>query len=121
MKEIILNNQTYVLKDDTNFSDNNIPTKELRYVIVRTRTAGVHAGYLYHREGKEVVLKKSRNIWKWAGASTLSQLAMTGTSNPSGCKFPCVVDHIELTDAIEILHCTEEAKKCLETVPVWSC
>jgi len=120
MKEIIVDNETYVLKEAMQ-KNNCDHIMQHDYVIVRTYSAGVFAGYLFERTGKECILKNSRNIWKWAGASTLSQLAMTGTNNPEDCKFPCVVDHIELTEVIQILKCTALAKKSLEEVPVWSC
>ena len=94
--------------------------KRLPYVIVRTYSAGCHAGVLESRKGQEVVLKNSRRLWYWQGAASLSQLAQVGTSNPSGCKFPVPVDRVTLTQAIEILDCTAAARASIESVPVWS-
>ncbi|MFA5381873.1 MAG: hypothetical protein WC356_01820 [Candidatus Micrarchaeia archaeon] len=91
----------------------------LDYVMVRTYSAGVHAGYLKSRIGKEVVLKKARRIWYWDGAASISQLAMEGTSKASNCKFPCEVDEITLLEAIEIIPITEKAKKSIQGVSVW--
>ena len=73
------------------------------YVIVRTFSAGVFAGNLKSRKGQEVVLTNARRIWYWAGAATLSQLAMEGTSKPKECKFPCPMKEVVLTQAIEII------------------
>lgn len=53
----------------------------MKYVIVRTYSAGVFAGELESRTGQEVVLRNARRIWYWVGAATLSQLAMEGTKN----------------------------------------
>lgn len=92
----------------------------MKYVIVRTYSAGVFAGYLESREGREVVLRNARRLWRWAGAASLSQLAMQGVSKPDQCKFPCEVDRIELLEAIEILGVTYAAKANIEAVPVWS-
>ena len=92
----------------------------MKYVIVRTYSAGVFAGELESRNGKEVVLRHARRIWYWAGAASLSQLAVDGTSKPDACKFPVAVDRVELLEAIEILDVTEKAKKSIESVPVWS-
>ena len=50
-----------------------------KYVICRTYSAGVFAGFLVSREGKEVVMTQARRLWYWAGAASLSQLAMEGT------------------------------------------
>lgn len=89
------------------------------YVIVRTYSAGVFAGTLVRKQGKEVELKKARRIWYWAGAASLSQLAQEGTSKPQECKFPAEVDKVILTEAIEILSVTEKARKSIGEVPIW--
>jgi hypothetical protein len=93
--------------------------RQWRYVIVRTYSAGVFAGYLRSRKGQEVVLQKARRLWYWSGAASLSQLAMEGTSDPGNCKFPCEVDRVELLQAIEILDVTEVARESIQSVPVW--
>ena len=114
---IKINEIEYVRKDTLNQTAgtyNGMP-----YVIVRTYSAGVFAGYLESRKDKEVVMRQARRIWYWDGAASLSQLATDGTSKPSNCKFPCAVDKVELTEAIEILQCTEKAKKSISEVTVW--
>lgn len=90
-----------------------------KYVIVRTESAGVFAGTLESKDGLEVTLTKARRLWYWAGAASLSQLAVTGTSNPNGCKFPVAVERVVLTEAIEIIDTTEAARKSIEGVPEW--
>ena len=91
----------------------------MEYVIVRTYSAGVFAGYLEKKDGKEVILRNARRLWYWSGASSLSQLAMEGVKNPDDCKFPCEVNKIKLTEAIEIIETTEEAKKSIANVKIW--
>ena len=93
--------------------------KGKKYVIVRTYSAGVFAGYLESRKGQEVVLTDARRIWYWDGAASLSQLATEGTKKPENCKFPIAVSRVELLQAIEILNVTEIAKKSIESVPIW--
>lgn len=90
------------------------------YKIVRTYSAGVFAGTLESRNGREVVLTGARRLWYWSGAASLSQLAMEGTSRPAQCKFPTPVDRVLLLEAIEILDVTDAARKSIESVPVWS-
>lgn len=92
----------------------------MKYVIVRTYSAGVFAGYLESRNGKEVVMRDARRLWYWDGASSLSQLAMEGTKKPENCKFPCPVNRIELLEVIEILDVTEEARKNIAAVKIWA-
>lgn len=91
----------------------------LPYKIVRTYSAGVFAGFLESRNGQEVVLRKARRLWSWAGAASLSQLAQSGTSKPYKCQFPEEVDRVELLQVIEILDVTKEAKKTIDSVAVW--
>lgn len=90
-----------------------------RWVIVRTYSAGVFMGRIVKKEGREVVLRKARRLWYWTGAASLSQLAQTGTSSPSTCKFPIAVDRVELLEAIEIVDVTDAAKASIDSVPVW--
>ncbi len=77
------------------------------------------AGELKSRNGKEVELLNARRLWSWAGAASLSQLAMEGTSKPESCKFPCEVTSVILTEVIELLPVTDKAKKSIKGVPVW--
>ena len=87
--------------------------------MVRTYSAGVFAGVLQSRDGKEAVLTDARRIWYWAGAASLSQLAVDGTSKPSECKFPAAVSEVLLTEVIEIIPMTEKAVASIAKVPVW--
>jgi len=90
-----------------------------KYVIVRTNSAGVFAGYIKSRNGQEVVMNNARRIWYWSGAASLSQLAEEGTNDPTNCKFPCEVKEIELLQVIEILTVSGKAEKSIKAVPVW--
>ena len=93
--------------------------EKLPYVIIRTYSAGVFAGNLKSRKDKEVELLNARRIWYWEGAASLSQLAQEGTSKPKECKFPCEVERIILTEAVEIIDCTKKAEESIKSVPVW--
>ena len=95
--------------------------KELigKYVIVRADRAGVFAGTLIEKEGTEVVLRDARRIWYWDGAASLSQLAITGPSKPENCKFPAPLNKILVLGVIEIISCTDKARKAIEEVKVW--
>ena len=95
------------------------PAGELPYVIARTYSAGVFAGYLKERNGKEGTLLNARRIWYWEGAASLSQLAMEWTSKPANCKFPIAVEQVVLTEIIELLNVTDAGKKSIEEVPIW--
>ena len=87
--------------------------------MVRTYSAGVFAGTIVSLKGKEAVLKNARRIWYWDGAASLSQLATKGTSKPEKCKFPAPVASVLLTEVIEIIPITLEAKKSIAGVKTW--
>ena len=116
LNEVYLNGAKYVLEGQEKTAEK---TDGMEYVIIRTYSAGVHAGYLKRREGKEVELINARRLWQWAGAASLSQLAMDGSKEPNSCKFPCEVKSIILTEAIEIIPCTDKAMKSIKEVKVW--
>ena len=91
-----------------------------KQVIVRADRAGVFFGTLAEKEGNEVKLKNARRLWYWDGACSISELAATGTTRPDRCKFAVAVQSITILGVIEIIPCTEEAVKSIESVPVWS-
>ena len=117
--KIIIDGVEYVRADS--IQNNALATEfeGMPYCMVRTYSAGVFAGYIESREGKEATLRNARRIWYWDGAASLSQLATDGTSKPENCKFPCPVYSVMLTEVIEIIPITEKAKKSIEGVAVW--
>ncbi len=88
-------------------------------VIVRGDRSGVFFGKLAEKEGTEVKLNNCRRLWYWDGAASISQLAVDGTTRPTNCKFTVTVDEIIITDAIEIIACTEKAADKIEKVAEW--
>jgi hypothetical protein len=115
-KTIKIDDVEYIRKDSIPSLDNNE-----NYSIIRTQSAGVHAGYLQSTNigNGSVVLKNARRIWYWDGAASLSQLALEGVSKPENCKFSVVVPEITLLGVIEIIPCTISALKNISQVKVW--
>jgi hypothetical protein len=100
----------------------NVPAqtlKGLKYVLIRTYSAGVFVGYLKSRKEGETVLLQARRLWYWDGAASLSQLATDGVSKPTNCKFPCEVAEVTLLNTIEVIPVTEKARKNIAEVAVW--
>lgn len=91
--------------------------KKAKPVIVRTYSAGAHFGYMTARNGKEVTLERSRRLWRWFGAWTLSEVAASGV-DISKSKIGAPVN-IVLTEAIEIIDCAPAAVASLESAK-WS-
>lgn len=86
---------------------------ELKHVIVRSRDAGVHFGELVNRTGREVTLRNARRIWRWRGANTLNEVALTGveagTVRGGYTRVSEPVESIDLLEACEIIPATNEA------------
>ena len=78
----------------------------MRFVLVRTYSAGVHFGRIVKRNGKEVTLRDARRIWYWTGANTLNELVEHGAA--AGSKISEPTAKILLTEAIEVIEMTPE-------------
>ena len=90
-----------------------------KYVIVRCRDAGVHAGFLESYNGRECVLTESRRMWFWKpanGQKFLSGLAIAGAHEDSkiGVKLP----RIFLTENCEIIECSAKSENSIRGAKV---
>jgi hypothetical protein len=79
-----------------------------QFVIVRTYSAGVHMGTLREFAGTAVVLTDARRLWQWQGAFTLHEASQASVAEASRISEP--VPLICLTQAIEVIPCSEKAK-----------
>ncbi len=82
------------------------------FVLVRTRSAGVHCGTLAEFAGTAVLLQAARRLWRWSGANTLHEVSLRGVRPPS--RVSESVARICLTEAIEVIPCTPEARSNLD-------
>jgi hypothetical protein len=113
---VIINGKEFIRKDQIE------KAKELDgmpYKIVRTQSAGVIAGYIESVDGDTVKIRQARRLWYWDGAASISQMAMEGVKKPENCKFPCSVDEDIVRPWIELIPCTEQARKSIQGVKVW--
>ena len=115
INEVEINGIKYIRKDtiqSCNLTDS---------VLVRSESAGVFFGQIITTDLTIgfVNLKNARRIWYWAGAASLSQLAIDGTTKPKECKFPEAVAKIKIGKVIEIIPCTEKAAKSISEVSIW--
>jgi len=117
LKKIVIDGVKYI--PESKASPKAKKLKGMKYVIIRTYSAGVFAGYLKKKEGKEVTLINARRLWQWYGAASLSQLAMEGVSQPDKCKFPGEMDNIVLTETIEMIDVTKKAQESIKGVKIW--
>ncbi|PTL34570.1 hypothetical protein C7120_09340 [Prevotella sp. oral taxon 376] len=92
-------------------------------VIVRSYGAGVFFGTLNEVEKCEdkytVELLNCRRLWQWAGACSITQLAVDGTKKPNECRFTITEKSIVVASVIEIHECSKDAVKSIESVDEW--
>ena len=87
-----------------------------KYVIVRCRDAGVHAGVLVSSNGRSCSLAESRRLWYWKpanGAAFLSGVATEGLDSSSKVGAPVDID---LTENCEIIACTQKASESIRAI-----
>ena len=113
MKNITIDGVEYAPKFEKHERDSMI------YAIIRCRDAGVHAGFVKHRDGAEVTLVDSRRLWRWWG-ETLSGLALNGSFAPEKCKYAPEIPEITLLGVCEIIPCSVSGMTSVrEDVGVW--
>lgn len=80
--------------------------------LFRTFSAGVHVGEIIpgteSEDGKKVTLTNSSRLWRWAGANTLSELALHGPAL-EWTRISERVEEITLTEVIEKIKISENA------------
>ena len=122
IEEMLIDGVTYVPKGSEKTS--KVSVDGLEYCIVRSYGAGVFAGYIQSKiselNGVNVILLNARRLWKWDGASSLSQLAMEGVKKPQNCLFPCEIPIHEIFNVVEIIPATQECFDSIKSVKIWA-
>ena len=62
INEMVVNDVVYIRKDSIKENTKAPNLDGMEYCIVRTYTAGVFAGYVEKRDGKEVTMRQARRI-----------------------------------------------------------
>lgn len=87
-----------------------------KYVIVRCKDAGVHAGTLESYDGRACVLTNSRRLWYWKtnpnNGDFLDAIANAGVHSDS--KIGPVTERKHLTENCEIIQCSPEATRSIQ-------
>lgn len=92
-----------------------------KYVIVRCRDAGVHAGVLVAADGRSCVLTDARRLWYWkvkGSGDFLNALALAGVHKDSKLSAP--VARIHLTENCEIIQCSDIAERVIRAQAVYN-
>ena len=119
---IKINDIEYVRKSDVVEPAKDL--KGMKYCIVRTYSAGCFAAYVekdWSEDGVRcALLQKSRRLWYWKGANSLSQLSNDGVAVPEDCKFPQEVNDQTVFNVIEIIPASKKAQESINSVTIWN-
>lgn len=99
--------------------EDNMKIDTNKYYIVRGDRSGVFFGRINYQDGKEVQMTNARCIWYWCGAASIVELAQNGVKYPDKCKFTLAVEEITITDAIEMIPCTDKSTAIIKAVKEW--
>ena len=81
------------------------PCCRSRYVIVRSRSAGVFFAKIVAERPTEVDVIESRHIWSWQGALTVSDIAVNGVKS---AKISAPVTQT-IAEKLEVIDCSDRA------------
>ena len=84
-----------------------------RYVIARCYSAGVHAGFVKHVDGEQVILADSRRLWSWKAKDGIALSGVAQAGVQSGCKIDVVNPEIYLTGVCELIPCSAAAQESI--------
>ena len=117
---VIVDGQKYI-RSDLQEKENTL--NGLERCVIRSYGAGVFVGYVKEKKaelnGVNVTLLKSKRIYYWDGACSLTQLAMEGVKKPENCKITEAIDEQFIADVVEILPLYKNASKNIDEVKVW--
>lgn len=95
----------------------------MKLCMIRSTDAGVFYGYIKSSEftpgGRAIVVNQCKRIHGWAGACSITQLALEGTKKPKECRITDPTDNHEIMGIIELIPMTDVAKKSLDEVEIW--
>lgn len=89
-----------------------------KYVVVRCRDAGVHAGILKARYERHAELEASRRLWYWKPANKAAFLSGVATEglDQKASKVGAPID-ILLSETCEIIACSDAAAASIAEAP----
>lgn len=112
--EITINGTVYVPQSEVEYKITPIKGTPIeQYCIVRCRDAGVWAGIVAAKEGREATLCQARRLWTWKTKKghTLSAAANYGISEG---KLPAAVPVVYLTETCEFIPCSGVARESIQ-------
>lgn len=90
-----------------------------KYVIARCHRAGVFFGIYESEVENKLTLKDVRKLHYWNGAAAVEEISQIGTKRPGDCRFTITIPVMTVSNAIQIIPCTDEAVEAIKSVKEW--
>lgn len=88
-------------------------------IIARIARAGVFHGVLAAKDTEVTRLVDVRRIYYWTGPISVTDMAVIGVKTGSKVTLPASEVEFETQKVIELIACSEEASKSIESIKPW--
>lgn len=88
-------------------------------IIARIDRAGVFHGTLAAKDAETTTMTDVRRIYYWRGALSVTDMSVTGVKAGSKVTVPAKRVEFETTKVVELIECTDEASKSIESIEPW--
>lgn len=89
-------------------------------VIARIDRAGVFHGILTAKDAETTTMSDVRRIYYWRGALSVTDMSVTGVAEGSKVTVPAKCVEFETAKVIELIECSAEASKSIESIKSWT-
>lgn len=88
-------------------------------IIARIERAGVFHGTLAAKDAEITTMTDVRRIYYWEGALSVTDMSVTGVNASSKITLPAKRVVFQTARVIELVECTDEANKSIESIKPW--
>lgn len=88
-------------------------------IIARIDRAGVFHGTLAAKDAEITTMTDVRRIYYWKGALSVTDMSVTGVKAGSKITLPAKRVEFETGRIVELIECTDEASKSIESIKPW--
>ena len=88
-------------------------------IIARINRAGVFHGTLAAKDAETTTMTDVRRIYYWQGPISVTDMSVTGVKAGSEVTLPAKRVEFETAKVIELIECSAEASKSIESIEPW--
>lgn len=88
-------------------------------IIARIDRAGVFHGTLAAKDAETTTMTDVRRIYYWKGPISVTDMSVTGVKAGSKITLPAKRVEFETGKVVELIECTNEASRAIESIEPW--